>query len=146
MPRYGGETDVVAIMQRRMADLEGALARLGNQGGNIYPEPWRDVGAAGNPAFQNSWVNYDTAAFPACAFRREAGGVVRLKGLVKNGSILGAIFTLPAEYRPARAMIFPVISNSTIAEVRVGSNGTVIPQNGNNVWLSIDSISFVIAG
>jgi hypothetical protein len=59
---------------------------------------WHEVGAGGEPAFQNSWVNvggsYQTVAF------RKVGGIVHLKGSAKSGNSGNAVYTLPVGFRP----------------------------------------------
>lgn len=66
----------------------------------LVEEDWHEVGAGGEPAFQNSWANkggaYETLAF------RKVGNVVWLKGSVGAGSLNTTIFTLPTGYRPAK--------------------------------------------
>jgi len=113
---------------------------------------WHYVGGSGEPAFLNSWVNYDATAWGGCAFRR-IGDVVYLAGLVKNGNTSLAIFNLPAGYRPdnlngtGNAHIFPVITNSAMGRVDVRSTGdanagNVVANGVNNAWVSLNSIRF----
>lgn len=65
---------------------------------------WRTVGAAGEPAFQNGWVSGSGAS--VVAYRKESGGVVRLKGVLYGGSSSGpTVFQLPAGYRPAASAV-----------------------------------------
>lgn len=66
------------------------------------PEDPHYVGAAGEPAFQNSWVNFDAAAGPtgrAASFYRHNGRVY-LGGVIKSGASGTIAFTLPVGYRP----------------------------------------------
>lgn len=107
--------------------------------------PWREVGSTGNPAFENSWVNYDTT-YNSAAFLMEPGGLVRLKGLVKNGS--GAtvtIFTLPTGYRPPRYNRFAATANSVFAALDVATTGTVAFLVGSTVNASLDGTWFCAA-
>lgn len=110
--------------------------------------PWREVGAAGEPTFENSWVNfagvddYDTAAF-----WQQSDGWVRLKGLVKDGTATAGttIFTLPSGLRPeiGPALYFSVISNGTAAVVEVNGFGQVrCHSNCNTAYLSLNGIAF----
>lgn len=106
---------------------------------------WKNVGAAGQPAFQNSWVNYDAAGtgFEEAGFCKR-GGIVYLKGLVKSGTIstTAPIFTLPLGYRPKNTRLFGTISNSAIGRIDIQPDGDVIPVTGSNAWISLDGISF----
>lgn len=102
------------------------------------------VGAADEPAFQNSWVNYDTATFQGASFWVDANDIVHLEGSIKNGTIGagGTAFVLPTGYRPANAVQFGVISNNAIGRVDITPTGNVIPQFGSNVIFSLSGISF----
>jgi hypothetical protein len=62
---------------------------------------WHNVGAAGEPAFEDGWSNY--GAFAPARFRKLATGVVTVQGLVKRATLPASqstIFTLPVGYRP----------------------------------------------
>lgn len=63
---------------------------------------WHTIGAAGEPAFANSWVNYGGSDMTA-RFRR-IGKVVYLTGTIKSGNSGSAAFTLPAGYRPSATL------------------------------------------
>lgn len=125
-----------------------------------YPEPqelpaisewWRYVGASGQPAFVNSWVNHGTWGTSA-RFYKDALGTVHIEGLVKSGGVgtsvaAGQIFVLPMGYRPgplvaATSLIFPTVANDAFAQVRVFDSGEVVAWVGSNVWFSLDAISF----
>ena len=96
------------------------------------PEGWHVVGGAGEPAFQNAWVNFGASG--VMSFRRDQLGRIHLAGIVKSGALPGAIFTLPAGYRPANEVRAAVISNGAAAWLTVLNNGEVRAQNGSNVW------------
>jgi hypothetical protein len=80
--------DIIANLRQQVADLAVAIS----------PEAQRFVGAAGQPAFTNSWVNFDSVR--PVGFYRHLGRVY-LTGVAKSGTVGAAIFTLPAGYRPA---------------------------------------------
>lgn len=91
----------------------------------------------------NSWVNYgltwDTAAY------RKVGDIVYLRGLVKNGSIPGAIFTLPSGYRPPADILFAAdMDANKHARIDVYTSGIVHCQGGDgtNVYLTLSGVSF----
>lgn len=112
-------------------------------------EPWHLIGAAGEPAFQNSWVNIGGAAGATAGFRKNIGGTIELKGQMSSPAGAGTgnatvCFTLPEGYRPftTRKMIgsgTSGISNLLIAAVVVLSTGTVtisLSGIGNNAVVS----------
>ena len=107
------------------------------------PDSWHNVGATGEPAFANSWVNYDLGGFQDARFLKTAAGVVFLEGVVKNGSMTDGIFTLPQGYRPAANMIFVCMSNSAVGRFDVLTTGVIVPQVGNNAWFSIQCSFYV---
>jgi len=108
------------------------------------PESWYEIGAAGNPAFTNSWVNYGDV-YNTAAYYKDHQNRVFLKGLIKSGTRGSAAFTLPVGYRPVKNEIFPSMSNDQISRTDVTSAGAVIPTSfstGSNAYVSLDGISF----
>lgn len=104
---------------------------------------WNEVGAAGKPSFENSWVNFDSSTQATAAYRIDALGYVHLKGLVKDGTVGDcAIFTLPAGYRPEKIIRFAVTANGAFGEVGVKTTGLVRLGVGNNAYGSLDGITF----
>lgn len=96
------------------------------------------------PTFQNSWVNYGGGVHANAGYRRDADGVVHLRGLVKSGTIASAMFTLPAGYRPSMQLIHPAVSNDTIGRVDVLTTGEVIAYApSSNVYVSISAVHFL---
>lgn len=106
------------------------------------PDHWHDVGATGEPAFANSWVNYGSP-YQDARFMKDATGVVHIQGLVKDGTIGDAFFTLPAGYRPDDQIYFANLSNGALGSVEIHSDGTVVSTLGNNTYVSI-SCSFYV--
>jgi len=103
---------------------------------------WHEVGAGGEPAFENSWVNYDSVNYATAAFRKDALGFIHIKGMVRSGSLPGTIFTLPAGSRPAKPVYFAVASYDAYGQVWIGLDGPVQAGVGNNGWLSLNGITF----
>ena len=87
------------------------------------------------PNFSNSWVDYG-GAFQTAGYYKDEFGMVHLSGVVKNGTIGTAIFTLPAA-----DMQFPVAS-SGYGSCRVTSSGSVLAFAGTSTWYSLDGICF----
>jgi hypothetical protein len=109
-------------------------------------EAYHLVGATGEPAFQNGWVNYDPS-FTPLSFRKDPAGQVAIRGMVKSGSIPATIFTLPTGYRPPGSgttptMLFDAISVGGQSRIDIAPNGTVTMSSGQNGWFSLDGIFF----
>ena len=126
-------------------------------------EPWHEVGAAGEPDFQNTYAN-SGSGFETAAFYKDREGVVHLKGFVTGTGT--TIFHLPAGYRPAngKEIDLPVVCNCTLTDSNadtvsaptgrlqifgdVGApalNGAV-NMIGNSSAVSLDGITFRAAG
>lgn len=106
---------------------------------------WRYVGAAGQPDFANAWVAYG-APYANPSFTRLADGYIQLHGVIKNGTVGSAAFTLPPGYRPTTPIPFAVVSNGVFGRVDVGSDGTVTPLTpSSNASVVLDQIRFKAA-
>lgn len=101
--------------------------------------PWRTVGGTGQPAFENSWVNYNTSTNYSAQFVMMPMGKVWVRGAVSTGTVTGAAFTLPTGYRPAKGVNFAQTSNSLFGSLTVNTTGTVVPQVGSNVWFDMNA-------
>jgi hypothetical protein len=113
-------------------------------------EGWHNVGAAGEPAFQNGWVNFTATAQPPLAFKKYPDGRVRLQGIITSGTV-GAIFTLPVGYRPVTpaggALRFRVPAGLAAGDgqVDIGGDGTVNAAGslgGAGVWADLGAVEF----
>jgi hypothetical protein len=117
----------------------GALA------GN-YPNPtlapieaWHEVGATGQPAFQNSWFNFGSP-WSTMAFAKDSAGFVHLKGTLNVGTFGAAIFVLPVGYRPAQNLFTPVAAQRN---GYIYADGTVeVAQLATNTTAGFDGIVF----
>lgn len=99
------------------------------------------------PTLLNGWVDYPSPWSPVGY--RKIGGVVWLRGLVSNGTLDTAMFTLPAGSRPGIRLLFNVQTWPDVsARMEVHADGTVIngSGSGNNAWISLDGISFPTDG
>jgi len=91
------------------------------------------------PTLANSWVAFDTRT---AKYMRDAQGSVRLKGVLKSGTVGATIFTLPVGYRPAETQLFPCVSNGAFGYITITSAGAVACTVGDNASLFLDGITF----
>jgi hypothetical protein len=106
-------------------------------------EAWHDVGASGEPAFQNSWVNYG-APYPNTRFKK-INGVVWVEMAVKSGLTGAAVFTLPAGYRPSGTVggVWLWEANGdTLINVTIAANGVVAIVSSSGNALSFGTFAF----
>jgi hypothetical protein len=107
----------------------------------------RGVGYTGDfiapSSFSNSWVDIGGTQFAPAGYRMEANSIVRLNGLIKNGTVPSVAFNLPVGYRPLFDKVFMVATGSNVAgRVDVQTDGDVFVSSGNNSFVSLDSIAF----
>jgi hypothetical protein len=93
------------------------------------------------PTLLGTWVNFG-GTLGTVAYRRDANGIVHLKGVAKSGTIGTSIFTLPSGFRPQLDTRFPVVSNSLFGACSISSGGDVVASVGSNTSFSLDSIHF----
>jgi hypothetical protein len=134
------------------------------------PEAFHEVGAPGEPGFQNSWQNKGGPNDEPLGFYKDREGVVHLKGGRMVGNPNQVIFQLPPGYRPASGKVldFPMACECTVSfadpqggavtgpsqtgiigiegsGIGAASDGAVVILNGtvplgNAIWL--DGITF----
>ena len=106
-------------------------------------EEWHEVGDTNEPAFENSWVNFE-GGYSTAAFYKDPYGRVHLRGMIKSGTVGAAsAFTLPESYRPPHRLLFGTISNGGVGRVDILTSGGVRPLTpSNNTWVTLDGISF----
>lgn len=99
--------------------------------------------------FSNGWTNYG-AGYPTAGYYKDRE-VVRLKGLIRPGTISQTAFNLPTGFRPADFLHLPAGvddgaagSGNTRAIVRISQAGDVIPHSSGVTagWYSLDGVSF----
>lgn len=94
------------------------------------------------PSLGNSWVNFG-GSYATAAYYKDGLGRVYLRGTIKDGSIPGVVFTLPAGYRPAAQLRFGVMSHGAFGRVDVYANGDVeVNLPSTNSSLSLDQVHF----
>jgi hypothetical protein len=139
--------DTVVWTQRADVPLVlGVLPSIGTESDFEHEDftPWHEIGDAGEPAFQNSWVNFGSG-FETAGYWKQSDGWVRLKGVIKNGTTgsLVIVFSLPTGYRPPRSMYFTTQSTDGTAAIRVDQAGEVrIITTPGNTYVSLCGITF----
>ena len=98
------------------------------------------VGAWQTPTFLNGWLNYDPPNFEVAKYRLEPGGVVRVRGLIRTGTIATAAFNLPAGFRPPNRLVFATETSSGHGRLDISAAGDVIPTSGGTAYYSINSV------
>lgn len=103
------------------------------------------------PTVAGGWANLSGHV---AGYRRDANGVVRLKGVVTGGAFASTtvLFTLPTGYRPSETIDLPALNRNsstnvlTTGHVRINTNGEVVAYAGGttgaNAHLSLDNIRF----
>lgn len=103
--------------------------------GPMFAEGWTA------PALLNSWVNFG-APYANAGFTKNADGTVRLRGVLKSGTVGLAAFTLPVGYRPLSQLLLATSSNNLFGVVEILASGNVQLTAGSNVSFSLDGITF----
>lgn len=137
------ETDPPAFLPRaNIQDLTvtGTLS-INDQIKFIRDPNFHNIGATGEPAFTNSWVNFNALDNPA-SYWRDPFGIVHLRGLIKSGTLTTSAFTLPVGFRPLVQENFGTVSNSAFGYATVTNDGKVTPQAGSTTWFSLDGLTF----
>lgn len=95
------------------------------------------------PAYQNSWVKYDTT-YNVPGYRKDSMGYVHLRGMIANGTTFNAtMFTLPVGMRPELRVLCGVQSAAGFARVDIQVDGTVsCISGGSTSWISLECITF----
>lgn len=99
--------------------------------------------------YLNGWVS----AFPAggynpAGYRKDASGVVHLRGLVANSASLtdSTVFSLPVGYRPSGRAEFATIRNDALGRLQIRSTGEVVViGSGVTTYISLDPAIFYAA-
>jgi hypothetical protein len=98
----------------------------------------KNIGDAGQPAFQGTWVNYDTSLFQRARYWKDPMGIVHVEGLIKSGTINTTAFILPAGYRPGIALLFASDTNTGHGRLDVAATGNVLPVSGGTGYFTIN--------
>lgn len=95
--------------------------------------------------FTNGWTS--ASAVPKAQFGNDVLGIVHLRGNIQGGTDNQAAFTLPSGSRPAVNMSTATTSGfSTECTISVETNGKVTSTGCNNLFVSLDNITFSAGG
>jgi hypothetical protein len=84
------------------------------------PEGWHEVGAVGEPVFQNGWNNLGTPGHETAGFFKDHDGIVHLKGTVQPGGT-SLMFQLPPGFRPASGKFIQVAATCSGGPCKEGT-------------------------
>jgi hypothetical protein len=71
------------------------------------------------------------------------GGVA--KGPAAQSDCSNVITILPLGFRPQDPMLLPVLANSALGQIDVGTHGAIMFLLGSDDWVSLDNLSFEAA-
>lgn len=122
----------------------GPQGPAGASAGNLQPEAWKPL------EFSGTWGNYELPVTSKGEFRKDAGGVVHLRGTVTQRAGAPArvqtIAVLPPGYRPLLNEIFETASQGDgPAQVAIQSDGSIIWIAGlvtDSDFTTLDGITF----
>jgi hypothetical protein len=132
------------LIYRNIKETKDVAPDYTNATSNLYwtwiagapQDTWHEVGAAGEPAFQNGWVNFGGVYSPV-SFRKDSAGVVHIQGLVKSGTLGTTIFTLPGGYRPSIQLLNAVLTSDALGRLDILTDGSVLESVGTAVYFSV---------
>jgi hypothetical protein len=106
------------------------------------PEPYHEIGSAGEPGFKNGAENFGEG-FSTAAFFIDHEGIVHLRGTV-TATRDTVIFTLPSRYRPSQELFISTVATVSAARLFIHPNGDVevggaVPTVAN---YALDGITF----
>lgn len=151
------KAQIKKLIDKRLAKAASRLtvadsAALGGRPASDYQlagsEPYRIVGASGQPPLTGSWTNFG-GGFATAAFYRDPIGIVHLRGVITGPTNGVTAFTLPPGYRPGAVESFAG-NGGAGAGVDINANGEVSPYCPNPgpgcPFLSLSGISFRAEG
>lgn len=132
----------LAAELKQLNDRVYALERRGVYPPAVADSSWKVVGAAGQPAFQNSWVNFPTGGWPTAAFRLDSEGWIQMRGLLTGGVNNTVAFTLPVGHRPALTQVIRTNAQDQAGYIIVLPTGTVSIFGAALAFVSLDHVTF----
>ena len=96
---------------------------------------WTDAGVP----LANSWVNFGAPFFDA-GYAADENGHIRVRGVIKNGTIGAAATSLPVGMRPDKVVSIATISNNAIGRIDITASGNIVPMIGSNAFYMLDRV------
>lgn len=93
----------------------------------------------------NGWANFGLG-YRNAGYYVDANRRVHFVGMIKSGPIGTLAFNLPVGMRPNGSVNLQTDSNGAFGRVVVDSSGTVTPNIGNNAYVALDGLSFMLDG
>lgn len=142
--------DIATTMTRRMSKLNQVSPTAASSQWTYWPD------GGGSGQLQNGWSSYGSP-FAAPAYIKTSGGVVFLKGLIRDGTLTNGtvVAQLPPGFRPNTTVTVPVTARTSsgtngAAIVQILTNGDVtiwyVNNNATTDWVSLDGIGFLLDG
>lgn len=128
-------TDSTSTTSSTTAASATAVKSVQDSKADIAQESWIA------PTLLNSWVDFG-GGYETAGYMIDTLGFVHLKGIVKSGTSVTAIFNLPLGYRPSERPILSTYSNDAFAAIDITTGGDVRLVTGSNASLSLSGISF----
>jgi hypothetical protein len=132
----------------RASSADNANALQGQGPSSFAPsaiEAAHVVGAAGEPAYENSWFAPPGSPHDeGVSFYKDPWGIVHLQGSAEHTvAATGTIFTLPAGYRPAGPIwVTDYGAGDSTAYVNIKPDGTVNEDGIGQTYVSLTSVTF----
>jgi hypothetical protein len=121
----------------------GPQGPKGDTGGNatVPIDPWHIIGAAGEPAFVNSWAATNGPTYQQPSFRKDPLGRVWLRGSFGGGVSGTGVFTLPVGYRPVTQFVYDTLLDNGAAGgyVSIDTLGNVALSRGTSANIYVDA-------
>ena len=97
-----------------------------------------------NLALQNGWVTY-SSTYPTPQYTKTSDNIVTIQGLIKGGVTTNGtvIANLPAGYRPAKTVIFDVVTSTGLGRIDIHPNGDITTNIASTSWTGLNEITFV---
>jgi hypothetical protein len=132
-----------AVKTKKLANNAVKESKIAN--GAVTDAKVPDLAYQNASGFTNGWGA--AAGVPAPQFAKDVQGVVHLRGNTAGGTDNQAMFTLPAGFRPSGLVSTATTSGfSTECTIGVEPNGEVTPTGCNNLFVSLDTITFSAGG
>lgn len=132
--RFGAIVNVINghIDQTNLADSGVTTDKIANAAVTAVKMETQQIWQA--VVYSNSWVDFDAATYFGVQYYKDSLGIVHMRGAAKNGTTTAGttMITLPAGYRPGRALAVVVNSNNTFARIEINPDGTIKTGTGIN--------------